>query len=175
MPFTSSIWKLTIQRRSSISWHTPVVRYLINPLRENEWRERIPRTWPSSYDTSYEKFFQSNFGFVSYQFLVIPQSYYTPYWSARMTSCNLKPGGFLIPQPITQQSISTTCECGISFMKVKGFRQFLNNKRNSMVIYTSCQVPVWRFLRPSRSIHFGDVSEAWNNGALGLGNSIPTT
>jgi len=58
-------------------------------------------------------------------------------------------------------------------MKVKGFRQFLNNKRNAMVIYISCQVPVWGFLSPSRSIHFGDVSEAWNNGALGLGNSIP--
>ena len=44
-----------------------------------------------------------------------------------------------------------------------------------MVIDISCQVPVRRFLRPSRSIHFGDVYEAWNNGALGLGNDIPTT
>ena len=94
---------------------------------------------------------------------------------ARMTSCNFKPGGFLIPQPITQQSINMTCGCGITFMKVKGFRQFLNNTRNASAIYTSCKVPVWRFLMPSWSIPFGNVSEAWNNGALGLGNIIRTT
>ena len=56
------------------------------PARENDLRERIPHTRPSSH----EKYFQSILGSVSYCVVILR----TPtYWSVRMVSCNFKLGG----------------------------------------------------------------------------------
>ena len=55
--------------------------------RENETRDRIPHTWPSSH----ENYLKSILGSVSYCVVIIR----TPsYWSVRMASCNFKLGGY---------------------------------------------------------------------------------
>ena len=54
--------------------------------RENELRERIPHTWPSSH----ENYFQSILGSVSYCVVILRAP---PYWSVRVVSCNFKLGG----------------------------------------------------------------------------------
>ena len=53
---------------------------------ENDLRERIPYTWPSSH----ENCFHSILGSVSYCVVI---SRTPPYWSVRVASCNFKLGG----------------------------------------------------------------------------------
>ena len=69
------------------------------PARENDLRERIPHTRPSSH----EKYFQSILGSVSYCVVILR----TPtYWSVRMVSCNFKLGGV---NHFTADDLQTWC------------------------------------------------------------------
>ena len=63
---------------------------------ENELRDRIPHTWPSSD----ENYMNSLLGFVSYSVVILRT---LSYWSVRVVSCNFKLGGKCISCPVHLQ------------------------------------------------------------------------
>ena len=87
-PETTRGWMCTSFRRNDFWDCLSQQAFLMTSwlTRENDLRERIPHTWPSSH----ENYFQSILGSVSYCVVILRTP---PYWSVRVGSCTFKLGG----------------------------------------------------------------------------------